>query len=73
MRAALVECWRMDRASARQAFGGTMQDVIDRAGEPLKLTVDAGVGEQAALTDLCMQVMRVYSVSDDETHLTDMT
>ena len=36
-----------------------MQDVIDRAGEPLKLTVDAGVGEQAALTD--------------ETHLTDMT
>ena len=50
-----------------------MQDVIDRAGEPLKLTVDAGVGEQAALTDLCMQVMRVYSVSDDETHLTDMT
>lgn len=55
MRAALVECWRMDRASARQAFGGTMQDVIDRAGEPLKLTVDAGVGEQAALTDLCMQ------------------
>ncbi|PVV62427.1 succinyl-diaminopimelate desuccinylase, partial [Bifidobacterium animalis subsp. lactis] len=50
-----------------------MQAVIDRAGEPLKLTVDAGGGEQAALTDLCMQVMRVYSVSDDETHLTDMT
>ena len=29
-----------------------MQDVIDRAGEPLKLTVDAGMGEQDALTDL---------------------
>lgn len=60
----------------RECAAGVWRDYARRdrsRGEPLKLTVDAGMGEQDALTDLCMQVMRVYSVSDDERHLTDMT